>query len=72
MWKYKKKGRWVYAMYKGEECLAIGTSDEICEQMGIKMSWFHFMRTKTYAKRAKDLNWKNYKTIVRIDNEEEK
>ena len=65
------KKKWVYAMYKGEECLAIGTSDEICEKMGIKKSWFHFMRTKTYAKRAKDLNWKNYRTIVRIDKDDE-
>lgn len=71
MWKYKKKGRWVYAMYKGDECLAIGTSDEICEKMGIKKNTFGFYRTKTYLKRAKDLNWKNYKTIVRIDNEVE-
>jgi hypothetical protein len=71
MWKYKKKGRWVYAMYKGDECLAIGTSDEICEQMGIKKNTFGFYRTKTYLERAKDLNWKNYKTIVRIDNEVE-
>lgn len=38
-------------MYKGEECLAVGTSDEICEQMGIKKNTFGFMRTKTYLKR---------------------
>lgn len=70
MWKYKKKGRWVYAMYKGDECLAIGTSDDICEQMGIKKSWFHFMRTKTYAKRMENSK-RAYRTIVRIDNEVE-
>jgi len=39
--------------------------------MGIKKNTFGFYRTKTYLERAKNLNWKNYRTIVRIDNQEE-
>lgn len=70
MWKYKKKGRWVYAMYKGDECLAIGTSDEICEQMGIKKNTFGFYRTKTRLKRRENSK-RPYRVIVRIDNQEE-
>lgn len=60
-----------YAIYKGEECLAIGTIKELAKKLKVKERTIYFYTTPTYKKRVKDLNWKNYKTIVRIDNEVE-
>lgn len=64
----KKRKRWEYAMYKGEELLAMGTSNEICEQMNISIKTFWFYRTKTYQNRYKDKKG-NRREIVRIDND---
>ena len=55
---------WIYAMYKGEDCLAIGTPKEICEQTGIKLSTFRFYRTTFYKKNR---NGKKRRVIIRID-----
>ncbi len=60
---------WVYAMYKGEDCLAIGTIDEICEKMKIKKSTFHFYRTSARMKRVKNKN--KSRMVIRIDNDED-
>lgn len=62
----KKRKRWEYAMYKGEELLAMGTSNEICEQMNISIKTFWFYRTKTYQNRCNKKDDKR-RTIVRID-----
>ena len=61
----KHKKRWVYAMYKGEECLAIGTSEEICEQMGISMKTFYFFRTNWYKGLLKKS--KNRRFIIKLE-----
>lgn len=42
---------WEYAMYKGEKCLAIGTSKEICKQMNINIKTFQYYRTNAYKKK---------------------
>ncbi len=42
-----------FALYRGEECLAIGTKQEIAEQMGIKVKTVDFMKTPSYKKRLK-------------------
>lgn len=64
----KKRKRWEYAMYKSEELLAMGTSNEICEQMNISIKTFWFYRTKTYQNRYKCKEG-NRREIVRIDND---
>ena len=46
--------QWQYAMYKGDECLAVGTAEEICKQMNISIKTFHFYRTRSYKKVAKN------------------
>lgn len=58
-----------YAMYKGEECLAIGTSKEICKQMNISMKTFQYYRTNAYKERIKNRNSVCYREIIRIDEE---
>ena len=40
-----------FALYRGEDCLAIGTEKEIAEQMGVSIKWIYFMRTPSYKKR---------------------
>lgn len=62
---------WQYAMYKGEELLSMGTSKEICKEMGIKKETFHFYRTKHYKNIVKNSRLKNRRVIIRIDKEEE-
>lgn len=42
-----------YALYKGEECLAIGTIKEIAERMNVKERTIYFYTMPTYKKRCK-------------------
>lgn len=54
-----------YALYKGEECLAIGTIEEIAKQMKVKYRTIYFYTMPTYKKRCK--NSKNRLTMVCLD-----
>lgn len=66
-----KRKRWEYAMYKGEECLAIGTREEICEQMNIKRKMFEYYRSNAYKKRLENRKCRNARVIIRIDGDDE-
>ncbi len=46
-----KKNLKEYAMYCGEDCVAIGTLDEIATARGIKRESVRFMLTPTYRRR---------------------
>lgn len=61
---------WVYAMYKGDECLAIGTKKEICKQMNISIKTLNYYRTKAYQERLENRKEKNARRVIRIDEEE--
>lgn len=54
-----------YAMYKGEECLAIGTIKEIAKQMKIKRETVYFYKTPAYKKRVKVS--KNRRELITLD-----
>lgn len=41
-----------YALYKGEDCLAIGTIKEIAKQKNVKERTIYFYTTPTYKKRC--------------------
>lgn len=43
-----------YALYKGEELLAMGTVMEIAEQVGVKPCTIRDYGTKKYARRTSD------------------
>lgn len=43
-----------YALYKGEELLAMGTKSEIAEQLGVSASTIGYYRTPVYARRTSD------------------
>ena len=55
----------VYALYKGEECLGIGTLKELAEQLKVKCKTMYFYTTPTYKKRCKKS--KNRRELVRIE-----
>lgn len=61
--------KWVYALYKGDDCLAIGTKDEIAKQMGVKKTTLDFLRTKAYKKVVENRNntcRSGYRVLIRI------
>lgn len=43
-----------YALYKGEELLAMGTKREIAEQLGVSPSTIGYYGTPVYARRTSD------------------
>lgn len=65
----KKRKRWQYAMYKGDKLLSVGTSNEICKEMGISIKTFQHYRTGAYRKRIENRKAKDYRTVIRIDDE---
>lgn len=54
-----------YALYKGEECLAIGTIKEIAKKMKISSKTIYFYQTPTYKKRIKGS--KKRRELIRLD-----
>ena len=54
-----------YALYKGEECLAIGTIKELAKRLKVKERTIYFYTTPTYKKRVKA--GKNRRELVTLD-----
>lgn len=54
-----------YALYKGEEMLAIGTLDELAAWKGVARKTIQFYQYPTYQKRAK--NSKNRMIVIPLD-----
>jgi DNA-binding NarL/FixJ family response regulator len=42
-----------YALFKGEQMVAIGTVEEIAEERGVKPKTIQFYKSKVYQRRAK-------------------
>lgn len=42
-----------YAVYRGDDLLAIGTAEEIAEKLGIKKETVYFYASPSYKKRGK-------------------
>lgn len=66
----KDRKRWEYAFYKGDELLAQGTIDEICEQLHLDRKTFWFYRTKTYQNNYKGKPERK-RIIIRTDIDED-
>lgn len=60
-----KKNNKTYALYKGEECLGIGTLEELAEQLKISRKTMVFYATPTYKKRIK--KGINRRVLVRVE-----
>lgn len=43
-----------YALYKGDELLAMGTKREIAEQLGVSVNTVSYYGTPVYARRTND------------------
>lgn len=43
-----------YALYKGEELLAMGTKREIAERLGVSVNTVSYYGTPVYARRTSD------------------
>ena len=59
-----KKTNKVYAMYKGEDCLAIGTKKELSKELNVGIRTISFYLTPTYKKRVKKS--KNRRELIKI------
>ncbi|TCU72906.1 hypothetical protein EV204_105242 [Tissierella praeacuta] len=57
-----------YALYKGEEILAMGTVSEIAKEMNIKKETVLYYRTPTQKKRSKS---DNCRILIPLNEEEE-
>ena len=55
----------VYAMYKGDECLAVGTLIQLARDLNIKYNTLKFYLTPTYKKRSS--KGKNRRELVRVE-----
>lgn len=55
-----------YALYKGDECLAIGTIKEIAEKMDVKYRTIKFYTTPSYKRRCKRRKAKNFREMVKL------
>lgn len=56
-----------YALYKGEECLAIGTIKEIAEHMKVKAKSIMFYMSPTYQKRGLGLKSNNRRVLIKLE-----
>jgi hypothetical protein len=54
----------MYALYKGEELIAMGTLLQIAYKTGVKLRTIQFYKTPTYKKRCK--NSKNRRELVKL------
>ncbi|MSU01804.1 hypothetical protein [Tissierella pigra] len=57
-----------YALYKGEEILAMGTADEIAKELNIKIETVLWYRTPSQIKRSKS---DNCRILVPLDEDED-
>ncbi len=60
----KKKNK-VYALYKKEDCLGIGTVEELAKQFNVGIKTIKFYLTPTYKKRVK--KGINRRVMIRVE-----
>jgi len=56
-----------YALYKGEELLAIGTKKELANKFNVKEKTIGFYMTPAHLKRMSKSHIGNYKVVVGLD-----
>lgn len=64
----------VYAMYKGEGCLAIGNIYELAKALNVKVNTIRWYSSPTYKRRLEKKNKKrieNRRVLVELGEEEE-
>lgn len=57
----------VYALYKGEELLAIGTVFEIAVKMKVQVDTILYYKTNSYKKKLEKRNAKNCRILIKVE-----
>lgn len=55
----------IYALYKGDEFLIVGTKEELASYLGVKLKTITFYNSKEYKKRRKKGN--NYLLVIKVE-----
>lgn len=66
-----KKDKHVYAFYKGEDILSIGTKKELAEALEVDIKTISYYVSNAYKDRCKNIAPKNKNHIVVVDLGEE-
>ena len=66
-----KKDKHVYAFYKGEDILSIGTKKELAEALEVDIKTISYYVSNAYKNRCKNIAPKNTNHIVVVDLGEE-
>ncbi len=61
----------IYALYKGEELLIIGTIKEITKHQNVKEKTVRFYQCPAHLKRNEKSHIGNYKVLVKLEVEDE-
>lgn len=56
-----------YALYKGDDCLAVGTIREIAKQMGVNEHTIRYYQTPQYKRRGLGEKSKKRRVLIKID-----
>lgn len=56
----------VYALYKGNDLLSIGTAKEIAKEMNVSVATVYFYQTPSCAKRS---NGGNKRVLIKLEDE---
>lgn len=61
-----------YALYKGEECLFIGTARQIAAEKNVKVETIYYLSTPAYQRRlAKRKKSRNAMVLIRLEEGED-
>lgn len=55
----------IYAMYKGDDCIAMGTIIQLSKQLGVSIQTIRFYLTPSYKKRVKKS--KNRRELIKVE-----
>lgn len=61
----------IYALYKGEELLMIGTADEIAKYQNVKKKTILFYQSPAYLKRHEKSHIGNYRVVVKLEEDDD-
>lgn len=56
-----------YALYKGDQIIAVGTANQIAEEIGVKPETVYYYKSPSYQRRV---SGKNGRVLVDIDEDE--
>ena len=61
----------IYALYKGDTFIDLGTKKYLADKLGVKKDFIEHMHTPSYRKRIENKNSKNAMIVITIEDDEE-